>query len=66
VERTQRDVDVAGMVAGGASYDFAHLMNDTWDTYARGGRVGDPDAPSTLTTTSLAELVRTIIAPRLT
>jgi uncharacterized protein YbjT (DUF2867 family) len=65
VERTQRDADIAAMVAAGATYDFAHLMNDAWDTFSREGRLGDPAAPSTETSTSIAELVRTIVIPRL-
>jgi hypothetical protein len=41
-------------------------MNDAWDTFSRDGRLGDPDARSTVTTTTtLADLDRMLLVPRL-
>jgi uncharacterized protein YbjT (DUF2867 family) len=68
VGRTTRDDDVVRMMASGASTDFAHLMNDAWDTYSRAGRVGDPaQLPHAIamTTASTDDLARTIVLPRL-
>jgi uncharacterized protein YbjT (DUF2867 family) len=63
--RTTRDDDVAAMVAAGSTHDFAHLMNDAWDTFSRDGRIGDPTARWTTTSTPIADLVRTLLVPRL-
>ena len=62
VGRTTRDADVERMVASGASYDFAHLMNDAWDTYSRGGRIGEVGAPGVTAGTSAARIAREIVA----
>jgi uncharacterized protein YbjT (DUF2867 family) len=35
-ERTDRNADIAGMVAAGIGRDFAILMNDAWDAFSRG------------------------------
>jgi hypothetical protein len=40
-------------------------MNDAWDTFSRHGRVGDPAARWTTTSTPMADLVRTLLVPRL-
>jgi uncharacterized protein YbjT (DUF2867 family) len=65
VGRTTRDSDVTRLVAGGASYDFAHLMNDAWDTFSRDRCGGEAGAAWTAATTPVADLVRTIVLPRL-
>jgi uncharacterized protein YbjT (DUF2867 family) len=65
VGRTSRDADVARLVAGGSSHDFAHLMNDAWDTYSREGRMSEDGVAWTASTTPLADLLRAIVLPRL-
>jgi len=65
VGHTSRDADVTAMVAAGATHDFAHLMNDAWDTFSLEGRLGDPGARWTETKTPIEDLVRTLLVPRL-
>ncbi len=44
VERMAREASVDAMVVAGASPDFAHLMNDAWDTFSRYGLLRAADA----------------------
>jgi uncharacterized protein YbjT (DUF2867 family) len=67
IERTTREADIEDLVAHGVSYDFAHLMNDTGDTFSRYGllRAELPQAAVT-GTTPIDDFIREQFAPALT
>jgi uncharacterized protein YbjT (DUF2867 family) len=64
--RTPRAENVDAMVAAGSSYDFAHQMNDAWDTFSAFGTLRDPEATaSSNATTPIEDFVRAELAPKL-
>jgi uncharacterized protein YbjT (DUF2867 family) len=67
VERMTREADVEDLVKRGVSYDFAHLMNDTGDTFSRYGRLRAELPQAAITgTTSIDDFIRDQFAPALT
>jgi uncharacterized protein YbjT (DUF2867 family) len=67
VERLTREADVADLVAHGLSYDFAHLMNDTGDTFSRYGLLrAEPPQAAVTGTTPIDDFIRGQFAPALT
>jgi hypothetical protein len=53
------------MVAAGSSYDFAHLMNDAWDTFSHDGLLRDETAQSCQVITPVDAFLRADIIPAL-
>lgn len=65
VERMPRAANVDAMIAAGATPDFAHLMNDAWDTFSRYGLLRAADADFTLVTTPVDDYLRAAIVAAL-
>jgi uncharacterized protein YbjT (DUF2867 family) len=61
-ERTPREQDVAAMVAGGASLDFATRMNDTWEIFSGRGVRGAPEV-TVLSTRPLDDFIAKELVP---
>lgn len=61
-----RVTDVEGMVHAGLGRDFAHLMNDAWDSFSRHlvRGVVDP-TPASMLPTRVGEFIETAVAPLL-
>ncbi len=67
VERLTREADVEDLVAHGLSNDFAHLMNDTGDTFSRYGLLrAEPPQAAVTGTTPIDDFIRGQFAPALT
>jgi len=67
VERMAREADIEDLVARGVSCDFAHLMNDTGDTYSRYGLLrAEPPQAAITGTTPIDDFIRGQFAPALT
>ncbi|MDB4957096.1 MAG: NmrA family protein [Myxococcales bacterium] len=65
-DRTSRGDHIELLVQAGASYDFAHLMNDAWDTFSTVGLMRDPAAhAATNATTRIDDFVREHVLPKL-
>jgi len=62
-QRTTRSANVAAMVAAGASYDFAHLMNDAWDTFSHYGLLRDESAEASHVSTPVDAFLRAAVIP---
>jgi uncharacterized protein YbjT (DUF2867 family) len=66
VGRTSRAEDIDLLVEAGASHDFAHLMNDGWDTFSAFGLLRDPAADAaTNATHRIEDFAQEQVAPRL-
>ncbi len=61
-ERTTREDDVAAMVAGGASLDFATRMNDTWEIFSARGVRGAPEV-TVLSTRPIEDFIAAELIP---
>ncbi|HTE56799.1 MAG TPA: NAD(P)H-binding protein [Kofleriaceae bacterium] len=61
-ELTPRDADVAAMVAGGASLDFATRMNDTWEIFSARGVRGEPEI-TVLSTRPIEDFIAAELVP---
>jgi hypothetical protein len=54
------------VVAAASSYDFAHQMNDRWDTFSAFGALRDPAVTaSSVATTPIEDFIRDQLAPKL-
>ncbi|MCU1283157.1 MAG: epimerase [bacterium] len=64
--RTSRDENSELLLEAGVSHDFAHLMNDAWDTISTVGSMRDPAAhAATNATTPIEDFLREHIVPKL-
>lgn len=64
VERMTREADIEDLVAHGASYDFANLMNDETDTFSRYGLLrAEPPQAAVTGTTPIDDFIREQLAP---
>jgi uncharacterized protein YbjT (DUF2867 family) len=66
VDQTPREAVIEELVSHGLSVDFAHLMNDAWDTFSRHGLMRAPGSPtSTRGTTAMEDFLREQFLPAL-
>jgi hypothetical protein len=64
--QTPRQADLDALLAHGMSHDFAHLMNDAWDTFSRHGLLRAPGSPVWREgTTPLVDFLRDQFIPAL-
>jgi uncharacterized protein YbjT (DUF2867 family) len=64
-ERITRAASVETLVGSGASADFAHLMNDGWDTFSGYGLLRDPGTEWSEATRPIEEFLRAEVVPAL-
>jgi uncharacterized protein YbjT (DUF2867 family) len=65
-EQTPREAVIEGLIAHGMSVDFAHMMNDAWDTFSRYGLLRAPGMPvTTRGTTAIDDFLREQFLPAL-
>lgn len=64
IEHADRNADIEAIAAAGMGWDFAALLNDTWDLFSQKGllRATDP-TPETRMPTPITEFIRTELVP---
>lgn len=65
VERMPRAASVEALVSAGATWDFANLMNDAWDTFSRDGLLRAEGSAFSSTSAPVDDFLRAEIIPAL-